>query len=76
MAITVRDMQPGRTTAPGAAPIKRNIASLVGGIVIAVGCFVLCLLVASELTAVTWPVVLGAAIFALAVGVWIRVADL
>ncbi len=70
MAITIRD------TKPGAAPVKRNIASLVGGIVIAAGCFVLCLLVASELMAVTWPVALGAAAFSLAVGVWIRVADL
>ena len=70
MAITIRDAK------PGAAPIKRNIASLVGGVVIAAGCFVLCLLVASELTAVTWPVVLGAAAFALAIGVWIRIADL
>lgn len=70
MAITIRD------TKPGAAPVKRNIASLVGGVVIAVGCFILCLLVASELMAVTWPVVLGVAILALAVGTWIRVADL
>ncbi len=70
MAITIRD------TKPGAVPIKRNIASLVGGVVIAVGSFGLCLLVASELTAVTWPVVLGSLVLALAVGVWIRVADL
>ena len=70
MAITVRDIK------PGAAPVKRNVASLVGGVVIAVGCFVLCLLVASELMAITWPMVLGAAVFALAIGVWIRVADL
>lgn len=76
MAITVRDIKPSRDTEPGAAPMKRNIASLVGGVVIAVGSFVLCLLVASELTAVTWPVVLGAAVLALAIGVWIRVADL
>ncbi len=76
MAITVRDLRPGRDTKPGAAPIKRNIASLVGGVVIAIGCFVLCLLVVSELTAVTGRVVLGALILALAVGVWIRVADL
>jgi hypothetical protein len=74
--ITVRDIKLGRDTKPGAAPVKRNIASLVGGVVIAVGCFVLCLLVAAELTAVTWPVVLGAAVLALAVGIWIRVADL
>ena len=70
MPITVRD------TKPGAAPIKRNIASLVGGVVIALGCFVLCLLVASELTVVTWPVVLGAATLDLAIGAWIRIADL
>jgi len=70
VAITIRD------TKPGAVPIKRNIASLVGGVVIAVGSFGLCLLVASELTAVTWPVVLGSLVLALAVGVWIRVADL
>jgi len=76
VAITVRDLRPGRDTKPGAAPITRSIASLVGGVVIAIGCFVLCLLVVSELTAVTWPVVLGALILALAVGVWIRVADL
>jgi len=70
VAITVRD------TKPGAAPIKRNVASLVGGVVIAVGCFALCLLVAAEFTPVTWPVVLGAAALALAIGAWIRIADL
>ena len=52
MALTIRD----------AAPRKRNIASLVGGIVIAVGCFVLWVLVAvlALLTAVAWvaPLVL------------------
>ena len=74
MPITVRDLKPGAGRAAG--PVKRNIASLVGGYVIAVGCFVLALLVASELTPVTWVVVVGAAAFALAVGVWIRVADL
>jgi len=76
VAITVRDLRPGRDIKSGTAPIKRNIASLVGGVVIAIGCFVLCLLVVSELAAVTWPVVFGALILALAVGVWIRVADL
>jgi hypothetical protein len=70
MAITIRD------TRPGAPPIKRNIASLVGGYVIAFGCFVLFLLVASELTALTWPVILGGFVFALAVGIWVRMADL
>lgn len=59
-----------------AAPVKRNIASLVGGYVIAIGCLVLFLLVASELTALTWPVVAAGLLFALGIGVWIRVADL
>jgi len=68
MAITIRDA--------GRAPVKRNIASLVGGFVIAGGCFVLWLLVASELTALTWPVMLCGLLVALAIGVWIRVADL
>jgi hypothetical protein len=70
MAITIRD------TRRGAAPIKRNIASLVGGYVIAVGCFVLFLLVASELAPLTWPVIAAGVTFAVAIGVWIRVADL
>jgi hypothetical protein len=68
VAITIRD----------AAPRKRNIASLVGGIVIAVGCFVLWLLVASQLT--QWPPSLplfaAGMVVALAIGVWIRLADL
>ncbi len=68
MAITIRDSEPR----------KRNIASLVGGVVIAVGCFVLWLLVASQLTA--WPpsvpVVLSGLMVALGIGFWIRLADL
>jgi lipopolysaccharide export LptBFGC system permease protein LptF len=62
----------------GAPRRQRNIASLVGGFVIAAGCFVLWVLVASQLT--QWPpsplwFALGAA-FAAGVGVWIRLADL
>jgi len=68
MPITVRDSQ----------PVKRNIASLVGGVVIAVGCFVLWVLVASQLT--QWPpsplVTAAGLAVALGIGVWIRVADL
>jgi hypothetical protein len=68
MALTIRDSQPR----------KRNIASLVGGVVIAVGCFVLWLLVASQLT--QWPpgplLILSGLIVATAVGCWIRIADL
>ena len=68
MAITIRDQ----------APRKRNIASLVGGVVIAMGCFVLWILVSSELT--QWPPHLAwlaiGLVVALAVGFWIRLADL
>ena len=68
MPVTIRD----------SAPRKRNIASLVGGVVIALGCFVLFLLVAGQLTQA--PLSLGViacgAVFALAVGCWIRLADL
>jgi hypothetical protein len=50
----------------------------VGGVVIAVGCFVLWVLVAGELT--QWPpslgVVAAGVVVALAVGCWIRLADL
>jgi 4-amino-4-deoxy-L-arabinose transferase-like glycosyltransferase len=68
MAITIRD----------SVPRKRNIASLVGGYVIAVGCFVLWLLCASQLT--QWPpsvpAIVAGLVVAVAVGVWIRLADL
>jgi lipopolysaccharide export LptBFGC system permease protein LptF len=68
MAITLRDREPR----------KRTIASLIGGVVIAVGCFVLWLLVTSELTA--WPPspgwIAAGLVVALAVGCWIRLADL
>ncbi len=68
MAITIRDN----------APRTRNIASLVGGIVIAVGCFVLWMLVASELT--RWPpsltLIVAGLVVAAAIGGWIRLADL
>ena len=68
MAITTRD----------SAPRKRNIASLVGGVVIAAGCFVLWVLVASQLT--QWPpsvpLLASGLVVALAIGFWIRLADL
>jgi lipopolysaccharide export LptBFGC system permease protein LptF len=68
MAITIRD----------AEPRKRNIASLVGGVVIAVGCFILWVLVASQLTQFPPSLALIASglVVALAIGVWIRLADL
>lgn len=68
MAITTRDTEPR----------KRNIASLVGGVVIAAGCFVLWVLVASQLTQFppSLPLVASGLIVALAIGFWIRLADL
>jgi hypothetical protein len=59
-------------------PRKRNVASLVGGYVIAVGCFVLWILCASQLTQwpPTMPVIGTGLVVAVAVGVWIRLADL
>lgn len=68
MAITIRDP----------VPRKRNIASLVGGYVIAIGCFVLWVLCGSQLT--SWPpglpIILSGAIVAVTIGIWIRLADL
>jgi hypothetical protein len=59
-------------------PRQRNIASLVGGFVIAGGCFVLWVLVTSQLT--HWPpsrlLLFVGLVLAIAVGVWIRAADL
>jgi hypothetical protein len=72
MPITLRDVHSDRP------PTKRNIASLVGGIVIAVGCFILWMLVATELTSnpFTVPIVGAGVLVALAIGIWIRLADL
>jgi hypothetical protein len=68
MAITIRD----------GGPHKRNIASLVGGYIIAAGSFVLWILCASQLT--QWPPALptiaAGLVIAVAIGVWIRLADL
>jgi hypothetical protein len=67
MALTIRG-----------APRKRNVASLVGGYVIAIGCFVLWVLCASQLT--QWPpawwLIASGLIVAAAIGAWIRLADL
>ena len=71
MPITIRDLKAG--TAP-----KKNIASLVGGFVIAGGCFVLWVLVVGEIAGAApgvWAFVSGG-VFAAVVGVWIRAADL
>lgn len=73
MPITIRE-----TRAGARPPVKRNIASLVGGFIIALGCFVLWVLVASQLvhgTPSPGVIVIGAA-FAVSVGIWIRAADL
>jgi hypothetical protein len=72
MPVTLRDG--GR----GAPPVKRNIASLVGGVVIAAGCFILWMLVAGELLhAVPGPATIAAGVVvAVMIGIWIRLADL
>jgi len=72
MPITIKDMQ------PGAQPVQRGIASLVGGVVIAMGCFVLWLLCASQLMHGTPSVRIAAfgAVLAGVIGIWIRLADL
>ena len=68
-----------RTTAgsPGMqGQIKRNIASLVGGIAIAIGVFVLWMLVTSQLGWTGAGAVIVGLAFAGAVGGYIRLADL
>jgi hypothetical protein len=71
MAITIKD-------SAARPPVQRNIASLVGGFVISAGCFVLWVLIASQLAqgVPTIPVVLAGAVVAAAIGFWIRLADL
>ena len=69
MAITIRGPKPG-------TPVKRNIVSLLGGMIIAIGCFVLWLLVVSDVAVLTWPWAVGGAGLATAVGTWIWLADL
>lgn len=61
-----------------APPVKRNIASLVGGIAIALGCLVLWLLVASEIAGgfPGWAAIAGGVVVAGAIGGWVRLADL
>jgi hypothetical protein len=50
-----------------------NAVSLVGGVVVAIGVFVIALLIAGEIT----PASLGiAGAIALAVGIYVRVADM
>jgi hypothetical protein len=75
MPITIKDVaqEPVKRE-----PVQRNIASLVGGFVIALGCFVLFLLVASEIThgPPNLPVMAAGALLAGAIGGWIRLADL
>ena len=71
MPITIKDAH------GGAQPSRRDIASLIGGIVIAIGCFIL-LLVASQMANAmpTRPIIVCGALVSVAIGIWIRVADL
>jgi hypothetical protein len=72
MPITIKDAH------CGAQPIRRDIASLIGGILIAIGCFILWFLVASQLANAmpTRPIIVFGALVSVAIGIWIRVADL
>jgi hypothetical protein len=72
MPITIKDIR------PEAQPVRRDTASLVGGMVIAIGCFVLWLLVANQLMQgmISAPVIIAGAIVATVIGIWIRLADL
>jgi hypothetical protein len=56
--------------------IKRNIASLFGGVVIAAIVFVLWMLVTGELGYAGMPVVIVGAAVAAASGAYVRLADL
>ena len=56
-----------------AARLKRNIASLVGGVVVAIGVLALWLLLADSLAPASIAVGL---VLATAVGAWVRLADL
>lgn len=75
MATTLKN--PGSTLRAG-GELKRNNASLVGGIVIGIGIFVLWTLIAVELghRAASAPVVLGGVVLGALVGGWVRLADL
>lgn len=74
MPITSKDL--GKDLAN--RPRTRNIASLVGGWVIAAGCFVLMILVAAQLTGgvPAWPLIAAALAISAGIGLWIRLADL
>jgi hypothetical protein len=72
MPITARDLK------GSPKPVQRNIASLIGGFVIAIGSFILWNLVASQIAGgmPSVPVIVLGAAVALAIGIWIRLADL
>jgi len=61
---------------PEVARLKRSPASLFGAFVIALGVFVLWLLVGRELGATGAATLAVGAVVAGAIGIWIRVADL
>jgi hypothetical protein len=72
MPITIKDAH------GGAQPIRRHIASLIGGIVIAIGCFILWFLVASQMANAmpTRPIIVCGALMSFGIGIWIRLGDL
>jgi len=58
------------------ARIKPGRASLIGGIAVAIASFAIWFAVAGELHANTAPWIAAGAVVAVAIGTWIRVADL
>ena len=59
------------------APVfKRSIASLVGGVAVAIGVLVLWLLVAETAGYAGTAATVSGIVAALAVGIWVRLADL
>ena len=58
------------------ARIKSGKASLIGGIVVGVACFVLWTAIAHELGADTTPWLAAGLVISAGIGVWIRLADL
>jgi hypothetical protein len=72
MPITSKEAQ------AGLAPARRELASLIGAFVIAVGCLILWLLVAAQLSHATPgpAMIAGGAVVTTAIAAWIRLADM
>ena len=63
-------------TAPPAAKLKRNIASLIGAFVVGIGVFVLFSLLLRDFGWTDWSQWVATSVIALVFGVYVRLADL